>query len=165
VNAGSHAAILATGQRFVGHGIRAIEPALWELIASARSELHMAVYRFDLEAAPIVDLVERALQSGVSLLLVAHDLRRQPSRICSRIEEFRLNYRHAQVVDFAESAGGFLHAKVVVADRTRAIVGSANLTVGGLGTNHEIAVLIEGEPAWQIASLIDLLATGEGSRS
>lgn len=151
--------ILATGDRFVGHGIRAIEPVLWEMIGSAQSELHMAVYRFDPEASVILDLVERALQSGVRLLLITNDLHSQADVISSRLEAFAVNYSHARIIDFAASAGGFLHAKAIVADRAKAIVGSANLTAGGLGTNHEIAILVEGESAWRIASLIDLLAS------
>ncbi|HXG23887.1 MAG TPA: phospholipase D-like domain-containing protein [Chthonomonadales bacterium] len=64
-------------------------------------------------------------------------------------------YKHALIVDFALAGYGLLHAKVIVIDRRQAIVGSANLTAGGLGKNHEIAVLVEGEVAWEIASLID----------
>src|SRR5262245_28303690 len=36
-----------------------------------------------------------------------------------------------------------LHGKMLVADRERVIVGSANLTDGGLYVNHEISLLIE----------------------
>ena len=56
-----------------------------------------------------------------------------------------------------------LHAKMVIADRRTVLVGSANMTEGGLSRNHEISVLIDSEAIgklyveaffrlWQIAS-------------
>ena len=63
-----------------------------------------------------------------------------------------------QVLDFSSpDPEEDLHAKVVVADRTRALVGSANLSRHGLIINHELAVVIEGPPAGEVARTIDLL--------
>jgi cardiolipin synthase len=149
--------VLATGEKFVGGGVRAIEPCIWELISEATSEIQIVAYRIDAEAEEILDLLERAVRSGIRVTLVISDLQRQPSLIRRRLLKLGA-YGHTLVVDFARSGCGLLHAKVVVVDRKRAVVGSANLTAGGLGKNHEIAVLVEGETAWQIASLIDLMA-------
>jgi len=53
-----------------------------------------------------------------------------------------------------------LHAKLIVSDGKRAILGSANISDGGLIQNdggliqnHEIAVYIEGEKAWTLKKL------------
>lgn len=48
-----------------------------------------------------------------------------------------------------------LHAKVIVADRARALVGSANFTVSGLGRNLEFGLRVEGPAAERIAQTID----------
>lgn len=54
---------------------------------------------------------------------------------------------------------GPLHAKVLVADRKSAVVGSANLSWGGMVTNNEVALLVQDNSAWTLASLIDRLAS------
>jgi phosphatidylserine/phosphatidylglycerophosphate/cardiolipin synthase-like enzyme len=51
-----------------------------------------------------------------------------------------------------------LHAKVLVVDRKKAIVGSANFSWGGMYSNYEVGLLIEGEPAWKLAEIIDCLS-------
>jgi hypothetical protein len=38
-----------------------------------------------------------------------------------------------------------LHAKMLIADRRKVLIGSANMTEGGLSRNHEISVLIDSE--------------------
>lgn len=156
--------VLATGERFIGRGIRAIEPVIWELIAGATSEIHIAVYRMDAEAAPILDLLERALQSGIGVTLVLSDMRRQPEVIRHKLQNLCRTYNHMTLADVEQRGYGLLHAKVVVADRSRAIVGSANLTAGGLGINHEIALLVDDGAAWQVADLIDILAESDEER-
>jgi len=51
-----------------------------------------------------------------------------------------------------------LHAKLIVVDRSIALVGSSNLSWKGLILNHELAVLIEGPTAAKVGNLIDVLA-------
>jgi len=50
-----------------------------------------------------------------------------------------------------------LHAKVIVVDRKKALVGSANLSLRGLMNNHELGVVVEGPVAAEIARAIDML--------
>lgn len=50
-----------------------------------------------------------------------------------------------------------MHGKVLVADRERALVGSANFTVGGLAGNIEFGVRLEGAIAQEIHRVIDAL--------
>lgn len=150
--------ILATGERFIGKGIRAVEPVIEELILGARREVHIASYLFGSGAEGIFRLLERSLESGVSALIVVNRLENQPVEIRDWLSSLRTRFRQARVAEFGTSPGRALHAKAVVADRSRAVVGSANLTWGGLVGNYEIGVLVEGAPAWQVASLIDRLA-------
>jgi len=61
------------------------------------------------------------------------------------------------VYDFTDPEKRQLHAKIIVADRKKAIVGSANLSWGGMYSNYEIGLLIEGEAAWKLAEIVDTL--------
>ena len=53
-----------------------------------------------------------------------------------------------------------LHAKTIVADRTRALVGSANFSVGGFKNNIELGVAVEGPVPTDIVHLIERLIEG-----
>lgn len=63
-----------------------------------------------------------------------------------------------------ESNGGnifqkqMLHAKVVVVDRKKAVLGSANFSWGGMAAHYEIGVLLEGDEAWTLSKLVDDVA-------
>ncbi len=63
-----------------------------------------------------------------------------------------------------ESNGGkifqnqMLHAKVIVADRKKAVLGSANFSWGGMSAHYEIGVLLEGKDAWTLSKLVDEVA-------
>lgn len=50
-----------------------------------------------------------------------------------------------------------LHAKLVVIDRQKAIVGSSNLSRRGLLTNYELALVVEGMAVAEIANVVDRL--------
>ena len=150
-------AILVTGERLVGKGIRAIEPVIEELILGARREVHIASYRFGPGAEGILRSLETALESGVRVILVVNRFGEQPPGIRDWLTGLSARFGHVKVAEFASSQGQVLHAKVVVVDRSKAVISSANLTWGGLVGNHEIGVLVDGEPAWQVASFIDRL--------
>tara|TARA_Y100000310_G_scaffold316730_1_gene368823 strand:- start:37 stop:225 length:189 start_codon:yes stop_codon:yes gene_type:complete len=44
---------------------------------------------------------------------------------------------------------------VIVADRNKIVIGSANLSKGGLKNHYEMGVLIEGQEAWTVADIIE----------
>jgi cardiolipin synthase len=148
--------ILATGERFIGKGFRAIEPSIEELIKSAKNEIQIATFLFKDTARPVLDLLRAAAERGVKLTIAVNQLKEQPKEIVQRLGELGREYPHVRIVDFV-GVGGILHAKVLVADRKVAIVGSANFTWHGFVTNHELAVLVRGQPAWDLASLLDRL--------
>ncbi|MEJ5347018.1 MAG: phospholipase D family protein, partial [Chloroflexus sp.] len=77
--------------------------------------------------------------------------------------ELQKKYRHFQLYPFNPgNERGDLHAKVLVVDRKRALVGSSNLSYNGLILNHEMAVLIDGQEAATIGVAIDRLTGHAG---
>lgn len=149
--------VLATGTKFTKHGVRGTGPVVEELIASASNELHMMAYVITPHARRILRLIEEALEGGVKVTIVANRLEEQDERVQARLRRLSKAHRHLHVADF-RLLRGELHAKVVVADRMRAVIGSANFSFGGMANNYEIGVRIEGKEAWQISKLIDSLA-------
>lgn len=62
------------------------------------------------------------------------------------------------MANFCDPAGRQLHAKVLVSDRKKALVGSANFSWGGMIANYEIGIMLEGDAAWKMAEIIDKFA-------
>jgi cardiolipin synthase len=148
--------ILVTGEELLGRGIRSIGTVINELIGAARDEIHIAAYL--ITSPDFIDLLVRAACRGVKVYILLNSLEEQPAAVREKLFEATKNYRHFAVKEFCKINKGTLHAKTVVVDRSRAIVGSANFTRAGMTAgNYEIAVFITGKEAAIIAKLIESL--------
>jgi phosphatidylserine/phosphatidylglycerophosphate/cardiolipin synthase-like enzyme len=152
--------LVVTGLGWLGGGVQAIENALLGLVNGAEHELALAVYAMSPGPERLWAAIERAVDGGIRSTIIVDRLDEQNPAMCDWIH--RLRSRHAdtlRLVDFrGEDSNDHLHAKIVVADRRAAIVGSANLTAHGLLLAHELALLVEGPVAEEIAGRLDLLA-------
>jgi phosphatidylserine/phosphatidylglycerophosphate/cardiolipin synthase-like enzyme len=155
----SDSQILVTGKYFSSFGLRSIGPVLQELVSTAETEVHLLAYLLTESAAPLVDLLDAALERGVKVTIVLNNFAGNSPELTKHLQSLNETYGHAKVVTYSQEESGPLHAKVLVSDRKRALVGSANLSWGGMVTNNEIAVLIQDNSAWVLASLIDRLVS------
>jgi len=149
--------LLGTGPEFAREGVRGIEPVVEELILSARRDIHILAYLFTPQATNFLRLLEEAAQRSVEIRILVNRLDQQHTRIRSRLRSLERSCDTVEVVTLGSEHGRQLHAKVVVADRKRAVIGSANFSWGGMVANYEIGVLVEGQAAWKMAELIDSL--------
>lgn len=147
--------LLVTGRYFTGAGLRGIEPVMEELIASAHREIQMLIYLLSEGAFPLLLGLQEALSRGVRCTLVVNHMQDHDPTVKTILDSLGARFPNARIVDFSDPKGGQLHAKILVVDRQRAVVGSANFSWGGLFGNHEVGVLLEGAIAWDLASLID----------
>ena len=138
------ARVVVTGREWVGGSLGGAETAVLDLISGAEREVLVTVYSFGSSVDPMLDALERRLSSGVRVGLVVNELPGQPASVINRLTGFRTRYPHLRMKSFPGGAGDALHAKVVIADRRRALIGSANLSRGGFVGNHEMGVVIEG---------------------
>jgi phosphatidylserine/phosphatidylglycerophosphate/cardiolipin synthase-like enzyme len=51
-----------------------------------------------------------------------------------------------------------VHGKVIVVDRKKAVIGSANFTWSGMYGNYEIGVMVYDRQDWKLAKVIDILS-------
>jgi phosphatidylserine/phosphatidylglycerophosphate/cardiolipin synthase-like enzyme len=97
-------------------------------------ELALVVYAMSAGPVRVWQALEHAVDSGIRCTLVVDRLDAQNPEMRERLRALR--NRHVgtfDVIDFVgEDDNDHLHAKIVVADRRRALVGSANLTAHGL---------------------------------
>lgn len=139
--------------------LRQTAGVLLELIDGASDEVVLAAPYVD---APGVETLHAALSGarmrGVDLTVIT-----SPGRgvIFASLANLaapadRGGLRVAEVHTDVSSLGS--HAKLLVADRRRAYIGSANFTAAGFGRNVEVGVRVEGAQVDEVARLLDALA-------
>ena len=144
--------IIATGPEFTGRGIRSFESVLEEIVKNAQKEIQIASYTISPSAIHVLELLKNQAEKGVKVSLIVNDTQSVDSTVknfFSFIKE-RL-FGVFSIYEFYPATGRNLHAKVVVVDRNRAILGSANLSWGGFISNCELGIFIEGEIAWKLS--------------
>jgi cardiolipin synthase len=149
--------ILATGQELISKGVRGFEPVMEEAVKSAQKEIQVVAYLITRQALKLVDLLENAAERGIRVTVVVNRLSDQDSLIVARLARISSRYGHFRVLNFTDRKGRQLHAKIVVVDRKKALVGSANFSWGGMFSNYEIGLCIQGRPAWKLATVVDVL--------
>lgn len=150
--------ILATGPELIKKGIRGIEPVMEEIIIQASKEIQIMAYVFTSNALHILDLIEQAAKKGIRISIVVNELQSQDKTIISRFKKMTEDFPYVQIFDFTDPKKKQLHAKIIVVDRKKAVVGSANFSWGGMYSNYEVGLLIEGPPAWKLAEIVDHLS-------
>jgi cardiolipin synthase len=146
--------IIATGELFVGYGVRSIGAVITEIINEAKEEIQIMAYL--ITSMDFIDLLVSAAERGVSVNVIVNNLQEQPENIKKSLQHATENFLYFTVKEFCKKQRGSLHAKVIVVDRQKAVIGSANFTKQGIEAgNHEIAVLLQGNKAEKVAELID----------
>ncbi len=149
--------ILVTGLKIMKGGIRGTEPVVEEIIKNANNEIQLVAYLFTPSATHILELIKKAAERGVNIIFVINDIESQNEIIRNELKEIANKYSHFKLYNFKDPQNKPLHAKIVIADRKKALVGSANFSWSGMYANYEIGVLINGKSAWKLAQVVDSL--------
>ncbi len=149
--------ILGTGPEIIKNGTRGVEPVIEEVIKNARKEIQIAAYVLTSRALHLVELLEDAAKRGVKITLILNSQTCRDRAISLKLDYLVRSFPHTKVINF-KSLKKQLHAKVIVVDRNIAIIGSANFSWGGMYSNYEIGVLLEGNRAWEVAKILDQLS-------
>jgi phosphatidylserine/phosphatidylglycerophosphate/cardiolipin synthase-like enzyme len=106
----------------------------------------------------ILNLLSEAAERGVKITIIINDLMSKESRIVTELKENNLKFPHFKLYNFVDPEGRTLHAKIAIADRKSAVVGSANFSWGGMYNNYEIGLFIKGPAVWKLAKIVDSLS-------
>ncbi len=152
----SNVQVVVSGLGWMGSGIGSIESAIQELLSDAQHEILLTAYSIG-KADQIFDSMEAALSRGVRIRMIVNRLSEQIVPVQHRLRILEKKYPHFTLHPFRPTdEHGDLHAKVIVVDRKRALVGSSNLSYNGMVVNHELAVLLDSDGADQVARAIDM---------
>jgi len=158
--------IVVTGLAWMGHGIRSIDSIIEEMLCGATDEIQIAAYVITSGAEGFVRLISNCLARGVKVTLVVNRFGKQPKAMQNMILDLLRQFTHFSLFQFSpKAANEDLHAKIIVVDRAKALIGSSNLSWKGLILNHEIAVTIAGPSAAKIGNLIDTLVRDKRTKA
>jgi cardiolipin synthase A/B len=120
---------------------RAVRSTLMELLQSAQEELILEQAYFSDPA--VVELLARRSTDGISVRVIVPsrpDVHRSANTVAVATLIGRGDPRYLQVFQYP----GMLHGKLVLADRKRAFIGSANIMTSSLDAMGEVNVLLAG---------------------
>lgn len=157
----SEVRVLVSGLAWMGSGMGSIEAAIEELLGTAQREILLTAYTIG-QADYIFALLEMALIRGVEVRMVVNCLNEQHSSVQKQLKNLRDKYPHFYLYSFeGREEQSNLHAKVLITDRQKALVGSSNLSYRGMVVNHEMAVLVSGKEATEAGMVIDRLLSSK----
>lgn len=146
--------LIASGEKWIGQGVQPFQTVIEEMIRKASH--HLALTVFTVTDDGIVCDIEDALRRGIAVDIFHWD--KDPSLNSAAIAHLRrLKNEHANLKTHIISDHR-LHAKVVVADSMKVLIGSANLTYSAMLDNYELGVLIDdGKMAHDVLGLLGRL--------
>ncbi|MEN6444012.1 MAG: phosphatidylserine/phosphatidylglycerophosphate/cardiolipin synthase family protein [Methanoregula sp.] len=131
---------VATGDVWIGYGVRSFHSVIGELISTAKTELVMTAYL--LTSNEIVNDVRGALSRGVAVTIYLYDDERKITKTAAVRNIFKLQ-KDYPYLNICIIKNRVLHAKILVADGKKVLAGSANLTQPAMVSNYEMGFLIE----------------------
>jgi hypothetical protein len=139
--------------------------ALRDVVFSAEHTLTIASPYLEARGVGLLqDALVTALQRGVSVVLLAHDVADLSSMASGALRSLQSEARRQPgtlAVYTTAPEGVLLHLKSAVADRQRGLVGSANLTSKGLGSNVEVGAWMNAHEAAELCQVVDrVIASG-----
>lgn len=146
--------ILSSGDIFVEEGVISIESKLLEMLDNTKHDLYIVMYTVSGKPQNFWNKLENLLKKGIQVNFIIEGSiqhQRKTINILSNMQK----YENFNLYFYSDENP--LHAKLIVSDGEKAILGSANISGGGLVQNHEIAVYIEGEKAWTLKKLAEKL--------
>jgi phosphatidylserine/phosphatidylglycerophosphate/cardiolipin synthase-like enzyme len=101
-------------------------------------------------------LIRKGVQ-GVRVTVVGDRTRAEAQALLREWPALATPLLALQGVEPEQGQSSVTHGKVVVADRREALIGSANFTLGGLRNNLELGLLVRGDAAEQVCTLVERL--------
>lgn len=147
--------VVVSGLSWMGSGLRSIESALHNHFTSAQDEILIASYAISNMASGFFKDLKAAIERGIRVRMIINRFEAQPTIVKQKLLTLSKQYPHLLFIYSFSPKSDLedLHAKLIITDRQRALIGSANLSLRGLFQNHEMGVSIEGIEAARAAKL------------
>ena len=148
---------VATGDKWIGYGVRSSSSVIRDLIMDAKKEVVLTAYI--LTNQEIVSQIKQALDRGISVIVYMYIDRNpnsfQITKAVTRLYDLKEEYPYLKII---EVRNVLLHAKVIISDGHSIYCGSANLSNTALESNYELGFLVrDGNTAGKMCDLLQKL--------
>lgn len=161
--------IVVSGSTWMGDGLGSVESALYDLFKGARNEVTIVAYSITASKIldPIFEQIEGLLKRSILVRIIVNRFSELYGSAQGRLRNLEQRYRpFLELFSFdPDKEKADLHAKIIMVDRQKALVGSANLSLRGLLDNHELGVIVEGSIVADIGKAIDKLFASPHTRA
>ena len=130
--------IVTTGGGWIGEGRRSFDSIISELITNAHNKVTFTI--FIITNASIVDQIENALNRGILVEIYIYTGHKYSINMLKRLVSLESHYEKLTIHQISDKT---LHAKLMIADNSKILMGSANLSYKGLEQNYEIGFYVE----------------------
>lgn len=148
--------IVATGGEWLGDGVGSALFAILALLRDVKDEVHVLAYSITSASDELIEALSIALAKGRTVTMIVNQIEQQPGGVRGKLRTLADQYSHFRLYSY-DASDSDMHAKAVVIDRRRALVGSSNLSRRGLHQNFELGTMLLGESAQVVAGLIERL--------
>ncbi len=151
--------VVVSGSSWMGSGLGSVESAIRDLFASADDEVIIVAYALSGATRALYQQFAKLLQRGIRIRMLINRYNGQHPSVQNELGQLQRQFPALlQLYSFVPPhSQADLHAKIIVVDRTYALVGSANLSLRGLMDNHELGLVLEGSVVSDIVRAVDLL--------
>ncbi len=149
--------ILVSGNEFIALQESLFVEEILRIIKSAKSEIKIVSYLITDDM--VITHVQSKLKNNMIKVFIVvdyegikenKDLEKNLKRLKKEFPD-RFNYK------IFKDRGRRLHAKFIVIDREKAVVGSQNITFSALHSNLELAIYLKGEIVEKLNQIFDIL--------
>lgn len=142
--------VVATGEKWIGNEVRSISSVIREIIDLTENYLLLTIYI--LSDVKLLKYIEKALEKGVYVDLYVYNPEKRIYGVTNELNTLESKYRRLKIFKIYNAV---FHAKVLVSDGKRALIGSANLTRSAMLTNYEMGIMIKNpEIAFEIERVV-----------
>ena len=149
---------VVTGLAWMGTGVRSVQSALKDMLREAEREILLCAYSITVGADEILEEFENCLKRGIKFHGIINRFQNQPQEIQQYFLDLVSKYPYCQIYNFNDPIEE-LHSKLIVVDRSVALIGSANLSRRGMKQNYELGIILHNEEVNTVSKCFDSLLT------
>ena len=131
--------------------------AIFQMINEANNQLLIVSPFLQFRGAEyLTETIIRALYRGVVVSIITHNLDSLSSEQSIAVDILRKEAERLSrsLTVYTTASTSLIHAKIVMADESKVLIGSANLTGPGLGLNFEAGVILGAREAYKVSEVI-----------
>lgn len=154
--------ISASGKLWVGADAGKISNTVFDLLSQAKTSIQISAFSMgekNVATQTFFKIIRDQLNAGCYVQFIVNNFN---GSTIGKFSKNQINllkeFQNFDFFDFRNSGKyGALHAKIIVIDRTRALIGSPNISDNAMNYNYEIMLNIGGKDVAKIANLLDML--------